>query len=37
MDGWARVKVGGMESEQFDVHRGVRQGSPYLHGFLMHS
>ena len=32
-DGKARVKVGGLESELFGVHRGVRQGctlSPWL-------
>ena len=26
VDGEARVKVGGVESELFGVHRGVRQG-----------
>ena len=33
VDGKARVKVGGVESELFGVHRGVRQGctlSPWL-------
>ena len=27
-DGWARVRVGGKESTQFQVKSGVRQGSP---------
>ena len=29
VDGKARVKVGGVESELFGVHRGVRQGCTF--------
>ena len=38
VDGKARVKVGGVESELFGVHRGVRQGctsSPWLFNEFM--